>query len=304
MLPSRIKNLTDINKEAIMRGVVVSNEDPKLEGRIALMIPKLALKFDINVQEQINFTLNNNKDIIGNSDIKTLMKDDIESINYIWARPTDKRYMIPYKGDVVYCFMEDGDPNKVYWSNQYPTLDGDVTPMDLVKNGSNKFDKKKKPFIHVFEEFKDGTILYYDENENAKRLEVKYKSGFTINMNDTSNSKNIEAKTASGHFLLLDDIGKNIIVKTASGHIADFNDKEEKINIRTKGGHNINLSDSGKQIIVKTTKGNTMLMNDNGDCITIQVAGGAKILITKTSILLQSTGIGRLLVHPGGVNGN
>ena len=299
-----IGNLTEINTDGIMRGIVVSNEDDKLEGRVALLIPKLALKFDPNIVEKVSFTLNNNKNIVGNTAVTNFIKDNVESVNYIWARPTAKNYMIPYVGEAVYCFMEDGDPNKVYWTRLKPTLDGEVTDMELVKNGSNKFDKARKPFIHVFEEFSDGTILYYDENENAKRLEAKFKSGFTINMNDTDTNKSTEVKTASGHNILMDDLAKSINIKTAGGHNILMSDNEKVIRIKSSGGHSVSLDDSGKQINIKTAGGHNILLNDNGNVISATVSGGAKVLITNTSVLLQSTGKGRLLVHPGGVSGN
>ena len=299
-----IGNLTEISTDGVMRGIVVSNEDVKLEGRVALMIPKLALKFDPNISEKISFTLNNNKNIVGNSSVKNFIKDNVESVNYIWARPTAKNYMIPYVGEAVYCFMEDGDPNKVYWTRLKPTLEGEVTEMELVKNGGNKFDKAKKPFIHVFEEFSDGTILYYDENENAKRLEAKFKSGFTINMNDTDNNKSLEFKTASGHKAIMDDLAKYINITTAGNHNLLMSDNEKVIKIKSSGGHIVTLDDSAKQINIKTAGGQNVLLNDNGKIISATVSGGAKVLITTTSVLLQSTGRGRLLVHPGGVSGN
>ena len=303
MKSSEIGSLTEIDKKNKMRGVVVDVYDPMLEGRVALMIPKLALKYDPTVTETDTKSLNINKDMIANSGMQQHTKDTIEVINYLWARPSSKNYMIPYKGETVYCYMEDGDPNKLYWQRMFPTLNGEVTEMELVKNGANKFNKEAKPFIHVFEEFSDSTIVYYDENSNSKRLAATMKNGHSISMNNNAKENNIELITGGKHRVVMDDLNKNITITSTSGHTAKLDDSGKNVLIKTAGGHSVNMTDSGKNVLVKTTSGHSINMSDSSSTIVISISGGAKVIIDRTSVTLKSTGVGKLVVHPGGISG-
>jgi hypothetical protein len=55
-----LKSINEISRDGLMRGIVVNNEDPQLEGRVALNVPKFITKHDpnkvmpINSEEQIN----------------------------------------------------------------------------------------------------------------------------------------------------------------------------------------------------------------------------------------------------------
>ena len=280
---NNIKSLNNIDRKDRMRGTVIRIDDPMLEGRIGVMIPKLLLKENPNSLEPNKEDISLSSGHIKNTSINSNLVSSIASVNYIWVRPIFlNEYMVPYIGQIVYCFFEDGDPNKPYYENNVATLNGSVTPMEKVKNTKNTFDKEAKPKIKVMHEFKDGTIVYYDENDNSKRFAITYKNNMSISINYNDKEKNIELITTSGHTVVLDDTNKNIRATTS-------------------GGHNLIMTDSGKSISMRSTGGASVVIADNGDTITAKTAGGANCLITPSSCFLKSTGVGIVRVTPSGV---
>jgi hypothetical protein len=326
-------SLSPISRDERMRGTVIRTDDPKLEGRIGVMIPKLILKSDPSLTEREEISKPVNSGILANSKMQSIIKSSLMSVNYIWCRPVFRNeHLVPYKGQVVYCFFEDGDPNKPYYENITPTLDGQVTPMDKVKQSANRFDPVAKPLIKVIKEFSDGTIIYYDENDNSKRFAITYKNNhsISINLNDNENSlelitnsnhkftldqknQNIKAQTSEGHILIMDDANKKIAITTIGGHSTIMDDNGKNISIKTTGGHSLNMDDNssfidmkttggnefkmddtGKNISLKTTSGHTFKMDDEAFNITSQTAGGTSIVQDDTSKTITATAV------PGG----
>ena len=277
------KSLNTIDRKDKMRGTVIRIDDPMLEGRIGVMIPKLLLKENPNSLEPKKDELNLSSDHIKNVSISGNLPKTISSVNYIWVRPIFlSEYMVPYIGQVVYCFFEDGDPNKAYYETNIPTLNGTVTPMEKVKNTKNTFDKDAKPKIKVIKEFSDGTIVYYDENDNSKRFAITYRNNTSISINYNEKEKNIELTTASKHLVVLDELNKNIRAITSGGHILNMNDRDKCILIKTTDGHFANMNDINKTILV-------------------QSSGGVTCTLDPTSCIIKSTGIGVVKITPAGV---
>lgn len=299
------KSLNTIDRKDKMRGTVIRIDDPMLEGRIAVMIPKILLKENPNSSEPKKDELNLSSDHIKNVSINGNLPSTISSVNYIWVRPQFlNEYMVPYIGQVVYCFFEDGDPNKAYYETNIATLNGTVTPMEKVKNTKNTFDKETKPKIKVIKEFSDGTIIYYDENDNSKRFAITYKNNMSISINYNEKEKNIELVTTGKNLVILDDLNKSIRAVTGGGHTLNMSDNDKSILVKTTGGHSMNMSDSGKSIRVASTGGNTITIADGGNTVTTKSAGGGMCVVNPTGCMLKSTGVGVINVTPAGVSVN
>lgn len=299
------KSVNEIDRKNRMRGTVIRNDDPLLEGRIGVLIPKLLLKADPNIKEKVEEDIILSKDDIKNKSISSYLNNSVKSVNYIWARPVfHNEYLVPYIGQTVYCFLEDGDPNKVYYQVEQPTLEGEVTTMEKVKNTKNKTDPNTKPLIKVIKEFKDGTIIYYDENDTSKRFAITYNNNMSISINYNEKEKNIELITTDKNLVVLDDLNKNIFIKTTNDNIIKLDDANKNILIKTTGGHIGKFDDSGKNITLKSTGGNSVIINDSGNTITTKSAGGGTAIVNPTGCELKSVGIGIIRVTPSGVSVN
>ena len=335
------KAVSQIDKKDKMRGTVVGTDDPTMEGRIKVLIPKLMLKADPSLAIPTEEDRPIDNSIVANTGVKKIISSSVKLVNFVWARPVfNNEYLVPYVGQTVYCFLEDGDPNKIYYEMSSPTLDGEVTPMEKVKNQANVFDPKKKPFIHVIKEFADGTIIYYDEND--QRLAITYRNNHSISINNNEKDNHIElitnsnhkvildqknefillqsskkhsiilddknkkisANTTNGHSFMMDDIGKNIITRTTGGNTIDMNDTSKKIDIKTTGGHNISMDDTGKNISAITSGGQSIIQSDTSKTISIQVAGGGSVVVNPTGVIFSSIGLGKIMVTPAGVTVN
>jgi hypothetical protein len=237
--PDAIQSTSQISRKGLMRGVVVSNEDPLLEGRVALNVPKFINMADpkkiAKVESTETFDLSN----LRNTEIKEAISQSVKTANYYWFRPVfNNCFLVPYAGQVVYCFFEDGCPSKAYYYPQSATLNGEVIPMDKLKATSNRFDVDTKPKIHVFQEYKDGTIVYHDENVKTKRFAITFKNNHSISINENPEENNIEIITESNHIVILNQKDKQILIKSAGGHTVLLDDISAHIEIiASSGGH-------------------------------------------------------------------
>lgn len=302
-----LKSISEISRDGVMRGVVVSVNDLQLEGRVALHVPKMVTKYDpknVQVQSRKNSI---NTDIIANDDFKDLLSDSVETVNYIWFRPLFRSsFMVPYVGMTVQCFFEDGDPNKPYYYPHNTTLNGEVIPMTKLKATADKYDAATKPLVHVMNEFQDGTIVYHNENKANKRFAVTFQNNhsFSINENEKENSiqlitesghelvldqknKHITATSAGLHMIKMDDVTSTITVKTTEGHTVIMDDKASSIVVKTIKGHTISMDDKGKNILIQTTGGHKINMDDGGATITAEASSGGKVVIGNGKVMIN-----------------
>jgi hypothetical protein len=273
-----IQSISEISREGLMRGTVVSVDDPQLEGRIALHVPKLVTKHDPRDASTRSRKQSLNTDIVQNDDFKDLIASDVETVNYIWFRPKFQHsFRVPYVGTVVDCYFEDGDPQKPYYNPLTISLNGEVTPMTKLKNPADKYEAKTKPFIHVLEEFKDGTIVYHNENKPNKRFAITFQNNHSISINENEKENSIELVTESGHMIVLDQKNKHITAKTAEGHIVKMDDVAKSIALTTIEGHKILMDDPNKLVSIATVGKHTVVMDDGNKAIALTTTGGHKI---------------------------
>ena len=278
---SLYKQLT-VEDSSPIRAIVVDRMDPRMEGRIGVIIPRLMPNTDPNKVNKTTDTTPLQKTAIQNEEIQSGVASQIKSTNIMWARPVHNgrgNYEVPYKGKNVYVYMEDGDPSKLFYLPHGPSLTGEVIAMDQVRSTADAYDPEKKPNIQVLKEFADGTTVYYNENSATKEFEVRYANGFFVSIATNPTSQQIEAKTQSGHNLVLDQLKKNIRIDTAGGHKILMNDSGDVgISATTSGGHKINASDSGGSVSIRTSGGHNITAK-NGGLISLKAHTGGQILI-------------------------
>lgn len=271
MNPS-LKSVNEINREGILRGIVIDVNDPNLEGRIALNVPKFITKYDTSIKEKKSRKEFIETENLLNEEIKDMIKTEVVNVNYIWFRPVFKNnFLVPYVGQTVYCFFEDGDTNKPYYFPFCASLNGEVTSMDKVKATSDLFDSDKKPLIRVIHESKDGTIVYYNENSANKRLEIAFRNNHSISINENEKENSIHLTTGNGNFIVLDELNKHITIKTSGGHILKLDDQNQLVSLVTKGGHKLNLDDGSGTIEMSASSGGKIALGSGSGSGTVNI---------------------------------
>jgi hypothetical protein len=290
-----------------MRGTVVSVDDPYLEGRVALHVPKMVTKHDPRNVSQTSRQQSLNTDIVQNEEFKDLISTSVETVNYIWFRPLFQHcFRVPYVGTVVSCYFEDGDPQKPYYYPLAVSLNGEVTPMTKLKNPADKYEKDTKPFIHVLEEFKDGTIVYHNENKPNKRFAITFQNNHSISINENEKENSIELITESGHVIVLDQKNKHITAKTSEGHIVKLDDVAKSISLTTIAGHKILMDDPNKVVSVTTVGAHKVVMDDANKAIKLNTTGGHIINMDDNAGMVTTTASsgGKIAVGNGKVQIN
>jgi hypothetical protein len=290
-----------------MRGIVISTADPNLEGRVAVLIPKIAQKYDPSDVRKNERTISVSQDNLRNKEIGEMAAKSVSVVSHIWCRPKFRNnFLVPYEGQSVYVEFEDGDPNKPYYDAQSPTLNGEVTPMTKLKATADRFDPDRKPLVHVMHEFRDGTIVYFNENGDNKRYEIAFKNGHSFSVNENGAENSIELVTESGHKVVLDQLNKHVTFRSAGGHRMHLHDDEQEIEVHTSGGHNFLLSDAESKIETTTSGGHKINMDDAGASIDIASAGGntAKFDDNSGNITFKSATGGTMSMGGGKVNIN
>lgn len=281
-------SVSEIDRSKHMRGVVIRTDDPHLEGRIALHIPKLVTKFDHQNIRETTTTTKTNTSIISNKEFISAINTDVKHTNIIWCRPAHQNnYEIPYKGQVVYCYFEDGDPQKPYYLNDTPTLNGDAMPMAKLKATKHRYESKTKPLVRVFFEGQDSTIHYFDENEETKRYAITFKNNHSISINENSNENSIELITESGHRIVLDQKNKHVTVNTSKGHKMVMHDVSEDVLVQTIAGHKIHIQDKAKAIQLHTVSGHDIRMDDSSGNINLNAGTGGKVRIGNGTVSIM-----------------
>lgn len=226
-----------------MRAIVVSRVDPRMQGRIAVVIPSIMPGVDPIKPAMQKGKVSIEHDGLENKEISAGVSGDIGTSNYIWARPTmsfSGNSRVPYEGSTVYVFFEDGDPSKVYYRPYAPTLSGDATDMETIGATTDQFTPANKPNIHVIDTFEDGTVLFYNENTGTREYGIKMKDGTTFSINNGEN-KAITLNTAGGFKLDINQTAQSINLSTPGGNIVDLNDGGGTISLTNSGGAKITL---------------------------------------------------------------
>lgn len=290
MANSTLKAINEISRDGLMRGIVVSNKDEMLEGRVALMVPKMINKYDPKKISAITIKESVSTSNMRNEEMTDLVPSEVSTSNHIWFRPVfNNDFIVPYVGQVVYCFFEDGDPQKPYYYPQECSLNGEVIPMEKLKHSKDKFDADRKHKIHTIFEFHDGTIMYQNENKDHKRLAITFRNNHSISINENPDENSIEIITSSGHVIVCDDLKKNIIIKSSAGHSIILDDPTKNVTVRTISGHTINMDDPSKNVTVKTIGGHSISMDDPSSNIWLKASSGGKIRIGNGTVSINGS---------------
>ncbi len=270
---SKETNLFDIDKHGKMRGIVFDVNDVKQEGRVALFIPKVNLQHDLqSASIETNTVPIDLSRHINKADLEGISEKTLTTTNILWARPVfTNSFIVPYKGQTVYCFFEDGDPNKLYYyHDNFPTLNGQVQSGEKIKWTNPWFSPDKKAWIKIFYEAQDQSIHYFDENADTKRWAITFKNNHSMSINENITENSIELITEKGFLLRLDQFNKQNI-------------------IQTENKHTITMDDKGKTITIDSTNHHKIILNDNDATITLVTAGGHKVVLDDSSGIKATT---------------
>jgi hypothetical protein len=274
--------MKELDFSGIMNGTVIINEDPLMEGRVGVWIPKL-MPFSKKYEAPVINTETLDNSIINNQDPPSF-EGDVLSVNYLWVRPLSRvqrekgkkhfsvndnkieeyeqeietqtvggNFCVPRIGQEVLIFFLDEDPKKGYYMPLSPTILGEVIEGKHVYNQDNWKDTKKKPNIEVIREYWNGNIIEIDTNENTNTFSIVFDDGsgsighrFRIEFNKDKSS--MELSTKDGNSIFLDETNENIRIFTKNGHDCILDDKNKKIEVNTSGGIQFLLDDNSKSI--------------------------------------------------------
>ena len=338
------------------RATVINNVDPLGEGRVAVSIKQLRPSAgECDAPTQANTKKQLSKDRIENKD-DNQYSEQIQEVNFIWARPTFLRdtsptektsinqqvkggghqtqeqgqqlkksasynagggpWRVPRVGTELYVFFEDGDPQKCYWLPESPSIAGQTAPMKHVESVGNRDSITNKVNISVLHEGHNGSILYFDTNDNKNNLTAKLDNGHRFKIVHNETTSGILLDTQNGHRIhIMDKSGSDgsenkldnndqygnsqgtfITLQSAGGHriTADDHGSVLSIILTSAGNHEMRLDDKEKLIQIRSTSGHTALMDDQGKRIKLTTAGGMFIDMDDNSgsITIQSkTGV-------------
>ena len=279
MANSSLKAVNEIRRDGMMRGIVVDNVDPSGEGRVAIMVPKMLTKFDPKDVSNVVRTESVDSTNLRNEDMRQFVPTEVKTSNRIWFRPIfNNSFKVPYKGQVVYCFFEDADPQKPYYYPNEASIHGEVIEMEKLKHSSDKYDFDKKPQVHVEFEYRDGTICYHNENPEHKRFAITFRNDHSISINENPDEDSIQLITHTKHEVVLDDLNKHVTARTSAGHLIKMDDVAKSITVRTINGHTIILDDPNKSITIQTSGGHLIKMDDGSGLISQIASTGGKII--------------------------
>lgn len=274
----------------MMRGIVVNVNDSMLEGRVAIMVPKMLTKFDPADVSSVTLKESINKDNMKNADLAEFVPNEVETTNSIWFRPKFMfSFEVPSVGDVVDCFFEDGDVQKPYYFPTKCTLNGEVTPMENIQHTSDRYDVGSKPKVRVMAEYPDGTIVYYNENDAHKMFSIKFSSGYEFSLKDNNAEQQILLSTKNGNKFVIDELAKKITLNSAGGNSITMQDEDGVISINSLKGSSLKLNED---IQFQSSDGSIIKMANN---IKVSSASGSSLNLSSAISAVSSEG-GELMI--------
>lgn len=294
-----------------MRGKVITTDDPKKEGRIGVLIPKLMPFHDPNIDSPVSKNLAVSKDSIRNEEIFDVMNTSLEETNYVWARPTfpvatQGALEVPEPGTMVWVMAEDSDPNKLFYLPFRPTLNGHVAKFDRILDTESLYETNgKRALIRLIREFSDDTSIYY--NQNKREFEIKFKTNTYFNMTENFDEieQFIEMCIGSGHRFRMDKKNNFIQLESEGGHKLRMVDGSivnkafsKKINreewelVRKANKQKPKKKEKQSYIEIITAGGHSIRMDDEKKAITLLTAGGHKFEISDQATNMKFTAKG------------
>lgn len=213
--------LKDTNQTFLMRAVVVDRIEGSTEGVISVYIPKLfdtggrdtgTEKFEKTAPE---FEEDPND---GDTDAPNAFKKSevkVKQSNFLLARPSTLfggigQKIVPSLSQVVYCFMEDDDPLKLYYLPLTPTLLNQALTIPASRfSKENIKDEKKSADVVVMIELPNGLIISLDYNTDTNSFEIAFPDGTGMFIANNEKEKYIEL-TNDGNSFKLDSKNKKV----------------------------------------------------------------------------------------------
>lgn len=268
----------ELDMRVQMRGRVVNNVDPKMEGRLGVFIPSLMTDLPDSLEAPAPFANSIPGGIFENQDEMGL-SSSVREDSYIWARPCaglvengqggsnqGGSFRVPRNGTVVSVYFEGGDPNRPYWLPHTPTVDGDVVAgtnlgkgLNLGATAANWTDPTKRVNVHVLAEYDNGNVIAVDNNPDANSLVVRWANGHTLSVGHAEES--------------------GIVLQTERGHLVQLDENSGEIRIRTQTGQSSIVIDDGGNVTVKCASD---VLVEAGGGVAVKAGGG--ISLTAPSI--------------------
>lgn len=225
--------IDEINFGGFLRGVVVEDVDPEMNGKLGISIPRLMEGYNAkNTSDTKIYPFMSGGNSGGNlydpefSDVKE-STTAVEVADYIWAMPAfpvapsaDAKgissFALPVKGQVVFCFMEDEDPQKLYWLPITPTLENEpITFQNMLITLSKKNDKVPEKFRNIIKimQAPNGNVLGFDYNEDTNSFEITFSSGSSISIQENDQTKEIRLSNEE-NVIIMDKLHKKLSIST------------------------------------------------------------------------------------------
>ena len=159
----------------------------------------------------------------------------------IWARPTffsnDEQkgskmcghFKVPKIGSWVYMFFENGDSAKPYWLPLSPTINGKGISADMMVG--HDASGAKMANMSIIDSFGNGTIIFYDENEDANAFVIRLGSGHLIQSRNGGGVSQIEFLSTDGHNIKIDDTNKKLSMTSAGGQHVIIDDGANSVTV-------------------------------------------------------------------------
>jgi hypothetical protein len=293
-------NVREVGLDGIMRAKVIKIDDPKAEGRIGCIIPRLMFKFDHSIQEveSMEYEVDSSK---WDESSEIQVEETLDTVNYIWMRPSwfvfngpqennvGGSYRVPRIGTWVFVFFEDEDPQKGYYFPFGPTNDGEV--INNEKNESPYIgDVEMNPQVDIIREYPNGTIIYTDFNEDRNEVVIKFRNNHVMRITDREDSNGIEFHTHNKNYIKIDDLNNDITVKANRDIKVDAGR-----DVSIKAGRNMQIESlkgfmsvaSKSQINLQTSESSITLKS--GKDLTVEVAAITSLKSTGAVSITSTT---------------
>jgi len=196
--------LNNSNFEGLMRGIVIDDVDEEGSGALGLYIPRLMNKSASQAKNQTKFH--------AESEVKSA-KTTVE-VECMWVRRSTlmgdvEQFIIPTKGQAVYVYAEDNDPQKLFYLPLAPVLDGELPTFDTMKL-TQEYETYKKPEqirnIVTLLRLPNGNVIGFDYNEDLNSFELSFgEEGHHFHVVENDDASYIELKTKEGDYIKLDN---------------------------------------------------------------------------------------------------
>lgn len=246
-------------------GIVVSNIDDDLEGKIEVFTPALNVKFKEKSSETTTKTdnLQFGDNLIEDNDTDNVEQNlNVIKANTMLCRPfdfggsnTNGSFIVPEPEDIVSVFFMDGDMSQAYYTVKSKYKKGKI--LDFGKDSEYQRDfsvAELKPQLKVLYKSKQRNLLVFNDNLATRGLILKCVD-HKIKIDSNKTRDQIELRTRTGFSIKQDEIKKEISVVTPRNNFIKISDNTDTIDIRViknlniNAGGNININAIGKIMV-------------------------------------------------------